>query len=96
MVITITHFLAKIYFSHKSSKKQKKKLALTFLYFLGKETWLDDSWKLIYINQSRYYNTWESSKMFNISSKYFSIFNNKPPANWVVDITRDVMSVGII
>ena len=25
--------------------------------------------------------TWENSKMFNITSKYFSIFNNKPPAS---------------
>ena len=25
--------------------------------------------------------TWENSKMFHITSKYFKIFNNKPPAN---------------
>ena len=25
--------------------------------------------------------TRENSKMFNITSKYFSFFNNKPPAN---------------
>ena len=27
--------------------------------------------------------------MFNITSKYFSFFNNKPPASWVAHITRD-------
>ena len=33
--------------------------------------------------------TRENSKMFNITSKYFSLFNNKPPESWVVHITRD-------
>ena len=32
---------------------------------------------------------WKNYKMFNITSKYFSIFNNKPPASWVAYITRD-------
>ena len=30
----------------------------------------------------------ESSKIFNITSKYFSFFKNKPPSNWVAHITR--------
>ena len=30
--------------------------------------------------------------MFNITSKYFSIFNNKPPASWVAHITRDFIT----
>ena len=29
--------------------------------------------------------------MFNITSKYFSIFNNKPPARWVAHIARDFL-----
>ena len=29
--------------------------------------------------------------MFNITSKYFSFFNNKLPASWVVHITRDFL-----
>ena len=36
--------------------------------------------------------TWENSKMFNIAPKYFSIFNNKPPASWVAHITRNFLS----
>ena len=32
--------------------------------------------------------TRENSKIFNITSKYFSIFSNKPPAGWVAHITR--------
>ena len=56
-VITMTHFLAKIYFSlMRVLKSKEKKLVLTFLYYLGQETWLDDSWKLIYINRSGFYN----------------------------------------
>ena len=36
-------FLAKIYFSLiRVLKSKKKKLALTLLYCLGQETWLDD------------------------------------------------------
>ena len=30
--------------------------------------------------------------MFNITSKYFSFFNNKPPASWVTHITRDFLT----
>ena len=30
---------------------------------------------------STFAHTRESSKMFNITSKYFSFFNNKPPAS---------------
>ena len=30
--------------------------------------------------------------MFNITSKYFSIFNNKPPASWVAHVTRDFIT----
>ena len=30
--------------------------------------------------------------MFHISSKYFNIFNNKPPASWVVHITGDFLT----
>ena len=30
--------------------------------------------------------------MFNITSNYFNIFNNKPPSTWVVHITRDFLT----
>ena len=30
--------------------------------------------------------------MFNITSKYFSFFNNKPLASWFVHITRDFLT----
>ena len=36
--------------------------------------------------------TRENSKMFNITSTYFSFFNNKPPVSWVVHITRDFLT----
>ena len=29
---------------------------------------------------------------FNITSKYFSFFNNKTPASWVAQITRDFLT----
>ena len=32
------------------------------------------------------------SKMFNITSKYFSVFNNKSPASWVAHITMDFLT----
>ena len=53
----------KIYFSLiRVLKSKKRKLALTLFYCLDKETWLDDSWKLIYINQSRFYNFFRVGK----------------------------------
>ena len=36
--------------------------------------------------------TWKNSEMFNITSKYLSIFNNTPPASWVAHITRDFLT----
>ena len=30
--------------------------------------------------------------MFNVTSKYFSFFNNKPPKSWVAHITRDFLT----
>ena len=95
----MTKFLAKIYLSLiRVLKNKKKKLALTFLYCINQETWLDDSWKLIYINQSdsTISFTWKNAKMFYISSKHFSIFNKEPPASWVAHITRDFLTRGFI
>ena len=34
----------------------------------------------------------ENSKMFHITSKYFSVFNNKPPASWVAHIRGDFLT----
>ena len=62
----MTHFLAKIYICLiRVLKSKKKKLALTFLFCLGQETWLDDSRKLIYINQLRFYNFFYVGKLTN-------------------------------
>ena len=36
---------------------------------------------------STFSHTLKNSNMFNITSKYFSFFNNKPPASWVAQIT---------
>ena len=74
------------YFPHmKIIKSKKKKLAITSFYFLDQETRLNSSWKLIYINQSRFYNFFHvgNSKMLNITSKYFSIFNGKHTVIWI-------------
>ena len=35
--------------------------------------------------------TWENSKMFNLTLKYFSIFNNKPPGSLVVHILHVII-----
>ena len=46
----------------------------------------------VYTNQdSTFSHTHENSKIFNITSKYFSFFDNKPPASWVAHITRDFL-----
>ena len=38
---------------------------------------------------STFSHTRENSKMFNITSKYFSFFNSKPPESRLAHITRD-------
>ena len=83
----MSHFKAKIYFYLiRVLKIKTKKLTLSLFGYLSQETWLNDLWKLIYMIQSRLYNsfTQENSKMFNITSRYFSIFNNKPPTSWEI------------
>ena len=50
-------------------------------------------WTIAYTNQdSTFCHTRENSKVFNITSKYFSFFNNKPPASWVAHTTRDFLT----
>ena len=57
-------FLDKIYFSLiKVLKSKKKKLALTFPECLGQE--FDDSWKVTYTYQSRFYNLFHLGKFKN-------------------------------
>ena len=41
---------------------------------------------------SVFFHTRKNPKMFDITSKYFSFFNNKPPANWVTHITREFLT----
>ena len=78
-------------FFHKSSKR----VALAFLYCLSQEILLEDWWKLVRKDLSRFRISypWEmfnmlSLKMFKITSKYCCIFNITPPASWVVHRTR--------
>ena len=75
-------------------KGKKKKLALTSFYYVSREIWLANLKKLICIDNqdSIFHHTRENSKMFSITSKYFSFFNNKPPANWIAHITRDFLT----
>ena len=50
-------------------------------------------WQFAETNQdSTFSHTSENSKMFNITSKYFSFFNNKPTARWVAHITKDFLT----
>ena len=87
----MTYLLAIIYFSLiRVLCRKKKKLTLTFLHCLGQETPLNNSWKLVYINQISF--RWENSKLFQVTSKYFSIFINKPPASWAAHITRNFVT----
>ena len=45
---------------------KKRKLKLTSFYCLDQETWLADSWKHIYINQSRFYKFFHVGKFKNV------------------------------
>ena len=72
-------------------KHHEKKLALALFFCFSQEritmgrlmkTYLH----LLYISYLR-----EISKMLNVTSKYFCIFTNTPPASWVVHKTRDFL-----
>ena len=83
MVKTITLYKRKCIFFIKSYKSKKEKLALTSFYYVSRDIWLGNSKKLICIDQSKFYifSHPKNSKVFNITSKYSSFFNNKPPAS---------------
>ena len=70
-----------------------KVLALTLFYYVSQEIWLGIQKSLLAeTNQdSTFSSTCKNSKMFNITSKYFFFFNNKPPASWVAHIIRDFL-----
>ena len=53
-IITV-NFIRNFAFFIKSLKSKKKKLALTSFYYVSREIWLDNSKKLICIDQSRFY-----------------------------------------
>ena len=73
----IVIILYELKFFMKVLKNKKKKLALTWLYCLGKKNW----W-FIKTNLYRPISyTWENLIMFIDTSKYFSYFNKMSPAN---------------
>ena len=66
---------------------------LYFIMLVEKYGWAIEKSLFAETNQdSTFSHTRENSKMFNITSKYFSFFNNKPPASWVAHITRDFLT----
>ena len=48
--------------------------------------------KIYFSQDSTNFSMSDNSKMFNISSKYFSIFNNKLPSIWAAHIARDFLT----
>ena len=61
---------------------------------VGKYGWAIQKNLFAYTNQDyNFFLTRENSKMINITSKYFSFFNNKLPAGWVANITGCLCSL---
>ena len=55
--------------------------------------WSGNSNLFSWTNQfSRFSQTPENSKMFNVTSKYFSFFNHQLSASWVAHITRNFLT----
>ena len=74
---------------------KKKKLALTWFYYVSREVWLDNSKKFYFdrpIKILHFLTPTRIQKMFNITTKHLSFFNNKPPASWVMHIGRDFLT----
>ena len=68
---TVTHF------SIKSLKSKKKKLGLTFFYYVIRELWLANSKKLICVDQSRFYIFSQPRELKNVRHNFKIFFNNK-------------------
>ena len=72
----------------KSLKSKRKKIML-----VEKYGWAVQKSLFAETNQnSTFSHACENSKMFSITSKYFSFFNNKHPVSWVARITRDSLT----
>ena len=79
----------------KSLNKKKKKLALIWFCYLNRKNDSAAHENLLrwtYQGSSNCH-TQENSKMFNITSKYFSSFNNTIPTSWVAHITTDFLTL---
>ena len=93
-VTTVTVFKLKFIFSHKSSKKQEKEAGINFILLSRSRQmigWFMKTYLHRPINILQFLSRGKIQK-FNITSKYFSIFNNKLPASWVTHITRDFLT----
>ena len=72
--------------------KAKKEAGTNFV-SVEKYGWTIQKSSFAWNNQgSTFFNTHENLKMFNITSKYFSFFNNKPPKSWFAHITKDLLT----
>ena len=66
-------------------EKEEKEAGTHFVLLSQSRNMTEDSWKLICINQLTFYNFFQ---VVQVTLKYFSIFNNKPPVSWVAHSTR--------
>ena len=83
-----------MFFSWKALKARKRSWHLLCLIMSVKEYgWTIQKMLFAQTNKgSTFSQTRENWKSFNITSKYFSFFNNKPPTSWVAHITRDFLT----
>ena len=68
-------------------------MTLTSFYYVSGEIWLGNS-KKDYMHwpiKILHFLTPARIQMFNITSKFFSFFHNKPPVSWVARFTRDFL-----
>ena len=84
-VKNVSFFIRTFIFFIKSLKSNKKKLfyyVLCFIISVEKDGWTIQKSLFACTNKdSSFSHTRDNSKMFNITSKYISFFNNKPPAS---------------
>ena len=75
--------------------KAKKRIwyQLRFIMSVENYVWAIQKSLVAWTNQgSTFSYTRQNSKMFNITSKYFSLFNNNPPAGWATHIARNFLT----
>ena len=95
MVKTVTLYKELNFFSFKVLKTKKRRWHFNFALSYQSINMVGQ-FKKAYLHRpikaSIFSHTRKNSKFFNITSKYFTFFNNKPPTSWVAHVAKHFLT----